>query len=148
VQVIVDTREQQPWTFEGQAITTRRAKLRAGDYSVVGLENRGSIERKSADDWVKTVLRDRTRFYKELELLRAYAFRCVIVEIGVREVMEGLYRSSVHPNAILGFVAEISVAQCVPVYLAGSRAEAQILAGAFLRQAAQKIETLAANAES
>lgn len=140
MQIIVDTREQVPWTFEGQSVTTKRATLEAGDYSVAGFETRIAIERKSLEDWTGTVIRDRKRFYRELELLRSYPFRCVIVEAGVREILAGSYRSSAAPAAILGFVAEVTVAQEVPVYLAGSRAEAQLLAGVLLRMAAAKIK--------
>jgi hypothetical protein len=43
---------------------------------------------------------------------------------------------------VLGFVAEISICQAVPVYLAGSRAEAQLLAGALLRMADKKLRAL------
>jgi DNA excision repair protein ERCC-4 len=139
MRVIIDTREQHPWTFEGQSITTTKAKLEAGDYSIEGLERRVAIERKSIDDWVGTVMRERARFYRELELLRALDFRCVIIETGVREIMEGAYKSAARPESLLGFVAEIAVAQSVPVYLAGSRAEAQVLAGAFLKMAAKKL---------
>ncbi len=139
MQVIVDTREQVPWTFESQGISTVRGRLEAGDYSISGLERRVSIERKSLDDWIGTVMRDRARFYRELSTLRSYDFRCVIVEAGVREIMAGSYKSSVRPDAVMGFVAEVTVAQAVPVYLAGSRAEAQILAGAFLKMASKKL---------
>ena len=139
MRVITDTREQSPWTFPDAGFTLIRKKLDAGDHSVEGLENRVSIERKSLDDWTGTVLRDRTRFYRELELLRAYEFRCVIIEAGIREIMARQYRSQAHPNSIIGFVAEVTVSQSVPVYLAGSRPEAQLLAGAFLRMAAKKI---------
>lgn len=139
MRVIVDTREQTPWTFEGQGFSLERAKLDAGDYSLPGLEGRVAIERKSLDDWTGTVLRDRARFYRELELLRAFDFRCVIIEAGVREIMAGKYKSQANPAAVLGFAAEVAVAQSVPVYLAGSRAEAQVLAGAFLRMADKKL---------
>jgi len=142
VRVIVDTREQTPWTFEGQGIETVRAKLDAGDYSVPGLEHRVAIERKSLDDWTGTVIRDRARFYRELELLRAFDFRCVIVEAGVREIMAGRYRSKAKPASVLAFVSEVTVGQSVPVYLAGSRAEAQVLAGSLLRTAARKLTSV------
>jgi len=137
MRIVVDTREQVPWTFEGQDVELVRAKLNAGDYSIDGLEHRIAIERKSMEDFVGTAMKSRTRFYRELELLRAYDFRCVIVEVGVTELMHGNYRSSVPPAAVLGFIAEITVRQRVPVHLAGSRAEAQVLAGAFLRAAAK-----------
>lgn len=138
MRVVVDTREQQPWTFEDPAcgaIETTRAKLEAGDYSVEGLERRVSIERKSLGDWVGTVIRDRARFYRELAALRAYEFRAVIIEAGVREILAGRYASATPPKSVLGFVAEVAVRQAVPVYLAGTRAEAQVLAAGFLRTA-------------
>ena len=139
--MIVDTRERTPWTFEGQGLELVRAKLATGDYSVAGLEHAVSIERKSLEDWTGSVLRDRARFFRELERLRAFQFRCVIVEAGVREIMAGHYKSQARPEAIMGFVAEVTVGQSVPVYLAGSRAEAQVLAGYFLRMAAKKISS-------
>ena len=139
MRIVVDTREQVPWTFEGQGFNTVRAKLDSGDYSIKGLEARVAIERKSIDDWTKTVLYDSKRFYRELERMRAYDFRCVIIESGIREIIGGEFRSQAKPSSILGFVAEVSVSQSVPVYLAGSRAEAQILAGAFLKMAAKKM---------
>lgn len=139
MRIVVDTSEQTPWTFEGQGFELVRSKLDAGDYSVEDLERRVSIERKSLDDWIRTVLRERRRFYRELERLRAYEFRCVIVEAGVREIASGGYRSEVDPSSVLGFVAEVSVAQSVPVYLAGSRPEAQVLAGHLLRTAGRKL---------
>jgi len=137
--VLADTREQTPWTFDDQGIVVERASLETGDYSLPGLEQRVAIERKSLDDWTGTVMRSRGRFYRELERLRAYAFRCVIIEGGVREIMSGSYKSQASPAAILGFIAEIAVAQSVPVYLGGSRAESQILAGAFLKMASKKL---------
>ncbi len=146
VRVIVDTREQRPWTFEGLAgVSTKVATLDAGDYSVEGLEHRVAIERKSLDDWTGTVLRDRARFYRELERLRGYAFRCVVIEASVRQIQERRYTSEVHPLAVLGFVAEVSVAQAVPVYLGGSRAESQVLAGCLLRMAEKKLTAISAN---
>ena len=139
MKIIADTREQAPWTFEGQGIEVVRAKLDAGDYSVEGLEKRVAIERKSLDDWTGTVMRSRQRFYRELDLLRAYEFRCVIIEAGVREILRGSYKSQASPQSVLGFIAEITVGQHVPVYLGGSRAEAQVLAAAFLKMAGKKI---------
>jgi len=141
VQVIADTREQNPWTFEDLGVHVTRATLHTGDYSLPGLEHRVAIERKSADDFVGTVLRERARFYQELERLRAFEFRAVIVEASVRDLVAGRYRSRVRPEVVLGFVGEIAVAQSVPVYLAGSRAEAQVLAAAFLRQAEKKLSS-------
>lgn len=149
MKVIVDTREQQPWTFEGQkGIQTVRKKLDTGDYSVEGLEHEVTIERKSINDWVSTVLQDRTRFYKELERMRSYQFRCVIIESGIEELTHQNYRSNVSWRVIMGFVAEVTVGQSVPVYLAGTRAECQILASGLLWMASKKIVAGAQNVQN
>jgi DNA excision repair protein ERCC-4 len=147
MRIVVDTRDQRPWTFEGLGVSVIRKKLETGDYSVEGLERRVTIERKSIDDWVNTVLRNRKRFYRELERMRAFDFRCVIIEGGVREIVEGHYRSTVSAATLLGFVAEVSVVQSVPVYLAGSRAEAQTLAYSLLQMASKKISNLSSTNE-
>ena len=44
--VVVDTREQKPWSFDNYAKANR--KLDAGDYSLEGLENVFAIERKKS----------------------------------------------------------------------------------------------------
>lgn len=138
--VIADTREQTPWTFEcAPSFKVVRRKLDTGDYSIDGLEHRVCIERKSIDDWIGTVLRDRQRFYRELDRMRAFDFRCVIIEAGVREIMAGSYRSNASPASVMGFVAEVAVAQSVPVYLAGSRPEAQELAAVLLKAARKSL---------
>lgn len=140
IKIVVDTREQVPWRFDDiKGIELVRAKLDAGDYSIVGLERRVAIERKSIDDWHGTVLRDRARFYRELEALRAYEFRCVIIESSIRNIIERQYSAQVAPSSSLGFIAEIAVAQSVPVYLGGTRAESQVLAGVLLKAAAKRM---------
>lgn len=147
--IIVDTREQQPWTFEGlPGIVTRRGKLDTGDYSVSGFEHRITIERKSIEDWTGTILRERARFYRELNRMRAYDFRCVIIEASVRDIEEKRYKSAVGPKAVFGFVAEITVSQSIPVYLGGTRAECQLLAAHLLRAASNRLSGAAKRSES
>lgn len=136
IDIVVDTREKTPWTFEAQSfVTTTRAKLDAGDYSLAGFEHRVAVERKSLDDWVNTVLRDRARFYRELERLRAYELRWVVIEATVEDIYRNRSRSSVSPASVLGFVGEVTASQRVPVILGGSRPAAQEYAAWLLRGA-------------
>ncbi len=44
--IIVDTREQQPWNFKTYGTVSQ--KLDTGDYSIEGLENLVAIERKKS----------------------------------------------------------------------------------------------------
>ncbi len=119
--VVVDTREQLPYQFDPERVSTVRRALPAGDYSLVGFETRAAIERKSLDDFVGTVIRARFRFEHELLSLAGYELGCVVVEASMADVLEHRYRAGVHPNAVLGAAFAIYVDHRVPVFFAGER---------------------------
>ena len=50
ITVVVDTREQEPYSFDSDKVSAVRKALPAGDYSLVGLEERVAVERKSLTD--------------------------------------------------------------------------------------------------
>ena len=66
---IVDTREQLPLNLD--PLRTEPATLPTGDYSLKGLEHHVCIERKSLDDLLGCVGRDRERFERELHRMLA-----------------------------------------------------------------------------
>jgi len=76
--IVVDTREQTPYSWPGIAI--ERHALSAGDYSVAGLESRIAIERKSLIDAYGTFGRGRARFERELARLARLEFAAVVIE--------------------------------------------------------------------
>jgi ERCC4-type nuclease len=89
--IVVDTREQTPFTFssiradarEGGGlltIPTVRATLRSGDYSLLGHETAVAIERKSKADLYGTVSAGRGRFERELTRLNAMTAAAIVVE--------------------------------------------------------------------
>jgi ERCC4-type nuclease len=97
--VIVDTREQAPYSFLGYTETVSRTVkgekhseeipvvvrsivrgLPTGDYSLEGYEDRVSIERKSIPDFVSTITAGRERFVRELERGEEFEFFAVLVE--------------------------------------------------------------------
>lgn len=99
VTVVVDTREQEPYTFESGCTEVVRRALPAGDYSVEGHEDSVAVERKTLEDFVSTVIRSRKRFTRELRRLCEYDAACVVVEADLRDILGGRYRSGAHPNA-------------------------------------------------
>ena len=99
LRIVVDTREQEPYTFPVDGISTIRRKLDAGDYSLEGFEERVAVERKSLDDFVSTVIRHRRRFHAELRKMRRLDAACVVVEAGFDDVLASRYTSSAHPHA-------------------------------------------------
>jgi len=83
--IIIDTREQTPWTFaRGSAETTFR-KLDTGDYSIDGLEDLLCIERKKSVAEIANNITD-GRFKRELERMSEFKYKFLILEFDLRHV--------------------------------------------------------------
>lgn len=137
--VISDTREQEPYSFDPARVTTVRRALPAGDYSLVGLECRVGVERKSLEDLVDTVIRDRGRFERELARLSTYEAACVVVEGDLPDVLDHRYRSGAHPASVLGAVIAIIVDHQIPVFFCGDRATARAFVEGYLLRFHKKV---------
>ena len=116
-----------------------RRALPAGDYSIEGMETRVSVERKSLDDLVSTVILARGRFHAELRRLQRYDAACVVVEAGLDEVLKGRYRSAADPKAILGSILSIIVDFSIPFYFCGNRQAARLFVEQYLLRAHRKL---------
>ncbi len=99
-QVVIDTREQLPFTFLGLRadadeqnrpllVSSVRLALPAGDYSVRGLETQVAIERKSLADLYGTIGQGRDRFEAELHRLETCQFAAVAIEASWPEIVAG-----------------------------------------------------------
>ena len=129
--VVVDTREQEPYTFDPARVEVIRRALPAGDYSLLGLENSVAVERKSIEDFVGTVIRGRERFARELARLRECEFACVVVECSLTDILSGRYRSDAH---------SIIVDYGVPVFFCGSRQAARLFVEQLLLKLCEKVD--------
>lgn len=133
--IIIDNREQRGWDFP----LSKRACLRAGDYSLEGLEDQIAIERKSIDDYVGTILRSHVRFSKELEKLKTYRFAAVVVECSFSDIVAGRYTSDVSPSSVIGMTVAMMVKYWPVQFLfAGDRVEAQAFVGRLLARLDEK----------
>ena len=102
---IVDSREQNALNLE--PLTTVTSTLPTGDYSIRGLEHVVAIERKSLDDLVGCVGRDRERFDREVQRLLAFPVRILVIEssweaIESHEPAFPQWRGKVTREAVLG----------------------------------------------
>lgn len=79
--IIVDTREQRPWSFPPH-INVEVGTLKTGDYALKGDETHFAVERKSGDDFVGTISTGWHRFCRELNRMdeAEFAAKTVIVE--------------------------------------------------------------------
>ena len=130
--IIIDTREQEGYSFDPRLAATVRRALPAGDYSVAGLEAAVAVERKTLDDLVSTVIHSRERFRNELRKLAGYRAACVVVEAGLMDVLSRRYRGNAHPNAVLGSALSIILDFRVPVFFCSNRQAACQFVQAYL----------------
>jgi ERCC4-type nuclease len=130
--IIIDTREQEPYSFDSRLVAAVRRALPAGDYSVAGLDACVAVERKTLDDFVSTVIHARKRFRDELRKLAGYRAACVVVEAGMSDVLLQRYRGEAHPNAVLGNALSIILDFRVPVFFCGNRQAACHFVQAYL----------------
>jgi ERCC4-type nuclease len=130
--IVIDTREQEPYSFDPRLATAVRRALPAGDYSIDGLVACVAVERKTLDDFVSTVIHSRERFRAELRKLADYRAACVVVEAGLPDILLRRYRGEAHPNAVLGNALSIILDYGVPVFFCANRQAACHFVQAYL----------------
>lgn len=79
--IIEDTREQTPLDFSGfRGVESVRSGLKTGDYSVQGYEDKICFERKSVADLVGTLIGGHERFLREMDRMKDYEDKYILVE--------------------------------------------------------------------
>ena len=140
--IIIDTREQIPYTFAEYDVDVQPATLAAGDYSLAGLECLAAIERKELSDLIGCITTGRDRFTRELQRLKAYRCRAVIIEADVGQVYAGDYRSKVKPQSVIGSISSWQTRYGVPFVWAGNRDQAEDMTFRLLHTFHRQIEEL------
>ena len=152
--LIIDTREQTPWSFPPDVLT-KRATLDAGDYALEGHPRGCVIERKSLLDFVGTTQRSTNwaRFTRELEKLKACDKAAVIVEASVADVRHRMWRPmpghrmekgtsvrwalflrDLKPAVVLASASEVFVKYGVPVIWGGDATDSATIAWSIFRR--------------
>lgn len=138
IPVVIDTREQTPWSFVDDLFTTERGTLVTADYSVKGLETVIGCERKTLGDAVNTLIWQFTRFRKELYRLAAMDHAILVVEASVDDILNHRYESDAEPLSVLGRLNGVMLDHGVPVIFAGDRANAETFVERWLIQCVKK----------
>jgi ERCC4-type nuclease len=126
---IVDSREQMPYDLSPFIMVTKG--LPTGDYSILGMEQQVVIERKSMDDFIGSISQGRERFEREIERLKPFESKMILVEASAADIVNHRYRSRMHPNSVMGTMAKF-FSLGIGVMLAGNRETAQDFAKRFL----------------
>ena len=95
--IIVDSREQHPYSFQGLrsdadkkglplVVPVEVMGLKTGDYSIQGMTDRIAIERKSLEDLYSTISQRRDQFEAEMERLASMECAAVVIEGSLSDI--------------------------------------------------------------
>ena len=144
LKIIVDTREQQPWSCDFNEIAV--AKLDTGDYSVAGLEEVLCIERKKSvseiannivekryKDWTKRMSKYKYKFLMlEFDLDDVYRYP------RIPDVPKKLWEKiKVSPKFIIKCLIELQVYYNIQVVFCGDHENAERLALSIMKKVYQ-----------
>lgn len=120
--VLVDTREKNPFDFSGfknWIADTKSQVLKAGDYSVEGMENLLVLERKTLTDLITTVIQERKRFFKQCAKMTKYRWCALLIESSYEDIKTpydyDTYNTLAHPNAVSGTLDALEARYGIPV---------------------------------
>ncbi len=139
LEIVVDSREQAPFTFERFGARTERRCLCSGDYAIAGHEVEFAVERKRLGEMFAMAGRERARFERELERLATYPAGAAVVIEGPWAALEmprwgsGAGRS-VSPASVKGSVLAWMLRFRIPFVFCSSRSEAEEVTYGMLRR--------------
>ncbi len=136
IKIKIDSREQKPYQFENSEVGT----LSIGDYSVVGLEDCISIERKELNDLIGCLTTGRERFKKELYRGKALDYFALVIEGSLSDLSNGSYRSEMKPKAVIQSLVAFSIRYNLPIWFAETREFGQRLTESLLSKYIKEIE--------
>lgn len=139
--IIVDTREQQPWTFEHYA--TAHRKLDTGDYSIEGLEDLLCIERKkSASEFANNIVE--SRFKDLIFRMSNIKYSFLLLEFDLEDLLVYPIGSTVPkkmwdkikvgPPFLIKNILELQINHNIIVYFCGDSSNAEKMAEYILKK--------------
>ena len=132
----VDSREQRPYEFENSEVGT----VPVGDYSIMGLENHVAVERKTLDDLIGCLTKDRERFEKELHKARALDYFALVIEASLSDLVNGRFRSKMGPKSAVQSLLTFSIRYRLPIFFAENREYGARVTESLLVKYAREIE--------
>jgi ERCC4-type nuclease len=121
--VLVDTREQLPWSLHARHPNwiggEYRATLKTGDYSIQGMENVLTIERKGFNDLLVCMAGQRERFLQCCERLAEFRWKAIFIEATYEDLKTSYawfgFPTELHPNSVCGTLDAIEAKFGIPI---------------------------------
>ena len=145
--VLIDRREKAPYPFTGirsdaaqgrrlLVIPSNRTYLKTGDYTVAGMEEKITVERKSLEDLFSTLGQHRERFEREHERMAEMRRAAVVIEASWWEILQlppGY--SKLNPKVVFRTSLSWFVRYGVPWFAVGDRRLSEVFTFRFLEKA-------------
>jgi ERCC4-type nuclease len=129
--IAVDSREQQPFDLLGFA--TMRKTLKTGDYSIVGMEDRVAVERKSYSDAWGSMSEGRARFERCVKRLAELDRAAIVIECSILQLaIQPSYIQRTTPASVIGGLISWSAQFRLPVFFCDDRLHAERVTVRFL----------------
>ena len=139
--IIIDTREQQPWTFEHY--TTASRKLDTGDYSIEGMEDIVCIERKKSINEVANNITE-SRFIDVVDRMSKFKYAFMLLEFDLEHVLNYPVGSNlprrlwdkvkISPAFIVKHLLELQLNHNIKVLFCGCPSNAEKMAEFILKK--------------
>lgn len=138
--ILIDSREQAPYSFKKYEAMTEVMALPIGDYSLPGFQDKVAIERKTINDLVGCLKnKERGRFERELAKAKYYELFAVVCESAWRDLVKGNYRSEMKPQSVCQSVLTFQVRYGTPFIWAESRSGAEYITYSLLQKYTREI---------
>jgi ERCC4-type nuclease len=139
--IIIDTREQQPWSFDH--CVTANHKLDTGDYSIEGYENLLCIERKKSVSEIANNITEK-RFKDVINRMSSYKYSFFIFEFDLEDVLNYPIGSNVpkrmwdkikiSPSFILKNLLEYQLLYNIKILFCGDASNATKIATTLMKK--------------
>lgn len=122
INILIDKQEKLPYTFNKSHFCSFRADLETGDYIVQEYPKGITIERKSLDDFVKSIQEE--RFFKEIDRLKEFENPSIIVEGSLCQIKNHKYNNPILPPRVIELATEILISHKIPIIFCEDRQHA------------------------
>jgi len=148
--ILIDSREEARLRID-KRFPVEIVGLPVGDYGIRGFSDWNNpafiVERKSLDDLCGSLGKGRARFLREIEKMRQFRFRALVIEAARDTVALGTYQSLVSPASLLSTLDALSVRAGLHVYWCGDAEGAARQVESLVRQFVRGIEKDSARLE-
>jgi hypothetical protein len=135
--LLVDTREQNPFNFarfQGWFAGVEKRALPLGDYSIAGLEDVCTVERKDLSDLVHSCIANRAAFLHRLRLMARYPHRLLVITSTLSQIKSPYTHTSFDPNRTTQFLIAVLAGLQVPFICSETHELGEELVGSYLYQ--------------